>query len=139
VIAAFDASKDSRYLEAACRTADGLLSALGQDGRLPGRLDAAWRPAADWVCLTGASQIAECWLLLHKAANRDDYRRAALLANRFVRRTVSIDGDPEVRGGIKGSFPISGGYGTWQYLNWACKFTIDANRAEVNLRAVSPA
>ena len=138
VIAAFCASKDRRYLGAACRTADGLLSALGPDGRLPGRMDAAWQPAADWVCLTGASQIAECWLLLHKATNRDEYRRAALLANRFVRRTVSIDGASEIRGGIKGSFPISGEYGAWQYLNWACKFTIDANRAESRLRAVSP-
>jgi hypothetical protein len=139
MVGAFGASKDRRYLEAACRTADGLLSALGKDGRLAGRLDAAWRPAADWVCLTGASQIAECWLLLHDATGRDEYRRGALLANSFVRRTVSLDDAPEIRGGVKGSFPVEGGYGTWQYLNWACKFTIDANRAELGLRAVSAA
>ena len=29
--------------------------------------------------------------------------------------------------------PVNGGYGTWQYLNWACKFTIDSNCAELAL------
>ena len=40
----------------------------------------------------------------------------------------------EIRGGVKGSQPINGDYGKWQYLNWACKFTIDANRAELAAR-----
>ena len=133
ITGAYLASKESRYLDAACRTADGLLSALAPDGMLPGRLDAAWRPAVDWVCLTGLSQIAESWLLLHKATGRPDYRRAALSANSFVRRTVSMNGPPEIRGGVKGSFPVQGLYGRWQYLNWACKFTIDANALELTL------
>ena len=136
IVEAYLSSKDNRYLQAACLTADGLLRALRADGKLPGRLDANWQPAADWVCLTGASQIAESWLLLHKATGRADYKRAALLANAFVRRTVSLDGPPEIRGAVKGSFPVDGQYGRWQYLNWASKFTIDANLAE---RALSSA
>jgi hypothetical protein len=96
-------------------------------------LDAQWGAAADWVCLTGSSQIAHCWLLLHRETGRDDYRRAGLSANAFVRKAVSIDGPEDIRGGVKGSFPVDGGYGTWQYLNWACKFTIDANREELKL------
>jgi hypothetical protein len=107
-----------------------LLTALQPDGRLPGRLDANWRPAVDWVCLTGASQIAESWLLLHGITGRADYRQGALLANRFVRRTISVAGPLDIRGGVKGSFPVNGRYGTWQYLNWACKFTVDANLLE---------
>ncbi len=133
VVQAYLSSNDGRYLQAACRTADGLMSALGPDGRLPGRLDANWQPRVDWVCLTGASQVAESWVLLHKATGRPDYRRAAQLANGFVRRTISTDGPPEWRGAVKGSFPINGSYGRWQYLNWACKFTIDANHAELAL------
>jgi rhamnogalacturonyl hydrolase YesR len=133
VVEAYLASKDDRYLNAACLTADGLLGAMRKDGMLPGRLDANWQPAADWVCLTGLSQIAESWLLLHRATGRDDYKRAGLLGNSFVRRTISLDGPPEIRGAVKGSFPIDGHYGRWQYLNWACKFTVDANRAELAL------
>ena len=133
IVEAYLYSKDDRYLQAACRTADGLMGALRSDGKLPGRLDANWQPVVDWVCLTGASQIAESWLLLHQAAGRTDYRNAALLANAFVRRTVCVDGPAELRGAVKGSFPVDGLYGRWQYLNWACKFTIDANRAELAL------
>lgn len=133
ILEAFSYSRDGRYLDAACRTASGIMTALGPDGRLPGRLDANWRAAVDWVCLTGASQIAECWLMLSDLTGRADFRDAGLRTNVFVRRTVAIDGPSEIRGGVKGSYPVDGQYGRWQYLNWACKFTIDANRAELDL------
>jgi hypothetical protein len=133
IFAAFLFTKDERYLNAACSTAQGLLGALEPSGKLPGRLDRQWRAGANWVCLTGTSQIAHCWLLLYKVTGRYEFLRAALGANAFVRRTVSLDGPAEIRGGIKGSFPVDGGYGKWQYLNWACKFTVDANREELML------
>jgi hypothetical protein len=134
IIEAYLSTKDGRYLQAGSALADGLLGVLRPNGWLPGRLDANWRAAGDFVCLTGSSQIAESWLLLHQATGRPDYWDAALKANAFVRRTVSLEGDPGVRGGVKGSFPVDGVYGQWQYLNWACKFTIDANRQELKLR-----
>jgi hypothetical protein len=56
-----------------------------------------------------------------------------MAANSYVRRSLDTSGPPEVRGAVKGSFPIDGWYGKWQYLNWACKFMIDANRAELRL------
>ena len=58
------------------------------------------------------------------------YRQAGCAVTRFVRRTVRIDGNPDMRGGIKGSFPVSGDYGKFEYLAWACKFFIDANLLE---------
>ena len=56
-------------------------------------------------------------------------------ANSYVRGSMLTDGTPEIRGGVQGSFPIDGWYGKWQYLNWACKFMIDANRAELRSAA----
>jgi len=135
VVEAYLASREPRFLQAACRTADGLLSALGPDGRLPGRLDARWQPGADWVCLTGSSQVAHSWLLLHRQTGRADYLDAGRRANAWVRRTIAVDGPPQRRGAVAGSFPVDGGYGRWQYLNWACKFTIDSNREELLLAA----
>lgn len=133
ILEAYSYSRHSRYLDAACRTATGIMTALHPDGRLPGRLDANWRAAVDWVCLTGASQIAECWLVLSNLTGRADFRDAGLRTNAFVRRTIAMEGPPEIRGGVKGSYPVDGHYGRWQYLNWACKFTIDANCAELDL------
>jgi Squalene-hopene cyclase C-terminal domain len=133
VVEAYLATHSNKYLDAACCTADGLLRAFEPNGRLPGRLDQQWRPAANWVCLTGTSQIAESLLLLSGINARSDYKDVGKMANAFVRRTMIIEGPPEVRGAVKGSFPIDGWYGRWQYLNWACKFMLDANLAEIKL------
>ena len=127
-------SDSSDFLQAARRLANGLRGSLGEDGWLAGRLSQRWRPAADWVCLTGTAQIAHCWLLLYTLTGELDYWNAAQLANRFVRRTVSVDGLPEVRGAVKGSFPVDGDYGRFQYPNWAAKFTVDANMLERAIR-----
>jgi hypothetical protein len=39
--------------------------------------------------------------------------------------------DPGIRGGIKGSQPIWGEYGEYEYLNWAAKFFADALMHEI--------
>jgi hypothetical protein len=36
---------------------------------------------------------------------------------------------------VKGSFPIDGDYGQFEYLNWATKFAIDSYTAEQQIRA----
>lgn len=135
VLEAYRYTREAHLLEACRRTADGLLSVLDQNGFLPGRLQADWRPSASWACLTGTAQIAMCWLLLYAETGCHEYLEAASLANRYVRRTVNVDGPPDVRGGVKGSFPIEGTYNAYQYLNWACKFMIDANVLECAVRA----
>ena len=112
------------------RTADGALTALRSDGFLPGRLDANWQGTVSWTCLTGSLQIAICWLMLYQYTGDERYRQAARSVNRFVRRTLHVDGRRDTRGAIKGSFPVSGDYGRFEYLAWACKFFVDANLLE---------
>jgi len=130
VLEAFRSTGDAEFLDAGVLTATGLLGALAADGRLPGRLDAQWRPAVKWVCLTGTAQVAHCWLMLAEWTGDARYREAARRANRFVRRTIALEGPTGVRGGVKGSFPVDGDYGRFQFLNWAAKFVIDANLLE---------
>ena len=121
---------EKKILEAARKTAEGALGALQPNGFLPGRLDHAWRGVVPWCCLTGSQQIAICWLMLFLETGDARLRDAARLVNSYVRRTVRLDGPPETRGGVKGSFPVSGDYAKFQYLNWACKFFIDSQRLE---------
>lgn len=130
VVEAYRFTGQEKFLFAALKTADGLLSALKGDGFLPGSLSSDWKPAASWACLTGSVQIAYCWLFLYQVTNDSRYNEAARTANRYVRQTQNVEGPPEVRGAIKGSFPINGDYGTNEYLNWAAKFFIDANLLE---------
>lgn len=123
-----------RHLDAALRLGMGLRSALRSNGRLPGRLRSDWQAASSWDCLTGSVQIAHGWLLLFEATGDDAWRTAARTANAFVRRTVRVDaGEPGVRGGVAGSYPTSGDYGRFEYLNWAAKFLIDATQKELDL------
>jgi hypothetical protein len=49
-----------------------------------------------------------------------------------VRRTIRLDGPTGTRGGVKGSYPVSGAYGRYEYLNWAAKFAVDAFLMEMD-------
>jgi hypothetical protein len=124
-------SKDPQLLMAACKTGRGLLHALENDGFLPGRLKENWTGAVSWACLTGSAQIAHCWLMLFEHTGETEFRDAARTINGYVRRTMKVAGSPDARGGMKGSFPVNGNYCPYEYLNWACKFTIDTNIAEL--------
>lgn len=135
LLEAWRLARDAAVLDAARRLGAGLRQALGADGRLPGRLGPGWQGAVDWVCLTGSAQIAHGWLMLHEDTGEPGWREAAEAALRFVRRTVRVEGDPDLVGGVAGSFPIDGAYGRFQHLNWAAKFTIDACRLELDVAA----
>lgn len=134
VIEAHRYRADTDLLDRARRIADGLLEVIRPDGRLPGRLRAGWKPAVDWVCLTGAAQVAACWLHLALITGEQRYADAAFRANAFVRRTVHLDGPVEMRGGVKGAFPVDADYGRFQFLNWAPKFLADSLMLEAGVR-----
>ncbi len=133
LIEAYRFSGEADLLVAAKKTADALLKVIEADGRIAGRLDHNWKPTVDWVCLTGTVQIAACWFLLHNIIGKDEYIEAAKRANRYVRRTIHLTGDPDVVGGVRGAFPVNGDYGRFEYLNWAAKFCIDSNLMEFDL------
>ena len=132
LIEAYRYTGDQALLNASRKTGDGLLKALRKDGSVPGRLNQNWQGTVTWNCLTGSVQIAICWLLLYQNTGEVQYKNAAYLVNRFVRRTMKINGLPGIRGAIKGSFPIHGQYCPYGFPNWATKFFVDANMLEMN-------
>lgn len=123
-------------LHAAQKTADGLVTAIEADGRLPGRLDAQWRGAVGYVCLTGSVQLAHCLFLLYQTTRDERYWHKGQQLTAYVRRTMQLDGPEDQRGGVKGSFPVDGDYGQWEYLNWAAKFFIDAHLLEADIKEI---
>jgi hypothetical protein len=133
VIEAHLLSERKDLLAAAVRSGDSLADAIAADGFLAGQLDRNFKAAAGYACLTGSVQIAHCLFLLYKLTGNARYLAAGKRATSYVRRTIRLDGPPETRGGVKGSFPINGDYGKWEYLNWAAKFCIDANLLESDL------
>jgi hypothetical protein len=117
---------DAEILRSAHTTAAAVASIVRQDGFIPGRLNAQWQAAASWACLTGSAQIAACWYLLDQMTGQSQYADVARRVTSYVRRTVKTSGDPNVVGAVKGSFPVSGEYASYEYPNWATKFLVDA-------------
>ncbi len=119
--------REERFIAAARKTAQGALAALRDDGFLPGRLDRDWRAAVDWSCVTGQAQMALVWDRLARLDGHREFAAAAERSLAFALSTQDLDSaDPGIRGGVSGSFPIWGGYGSYEYLNWAAKFLADA-------------
>ena len=126
--------QEPRYVAAARTPANALIARLRADDGLAGRFDESWHAAAGFSCLTGDAQTAIVWLRLFELTRENRYLDAARRLNRFVSRTQDLRAsDGGVRGGIKGSHPIWGEYGSYEYLNWAAKFFADALLLELRL------
>jgi hypothetical protein len=117
---------NERFIAAARRIGDAMVAAMPESGALPGRFDKDWTPTVKWSCLTGVAQIALNCGRLFELTGDERYRQATRRGNRFLKTTQKLDGDPDERGGIKGSHPIDGDYHPWQYPNWAAKFFCDS-------------
>jgi hypothetical protein len=119
--------QEARFVAAARKAARGVASAVAADGFVPGRLDAQWRAAVPWSCVTGSAQMVLVWDRLDELDGKGEFRDASTRALQFVLATQDLESaDPGVRGGVAGSFPIWGDYGRYEYLNWAAKFLADA-------------
>jgi uncharacterized protein YyaL (SSP411 family) len=115
------------YIDAARRTAMALAARQRPDGGLAGRFARDWSEQAEWDCLTGDAQIASVWWTLGEVTGDADLQdRARRLCGVVMRAQNRAARDPGLRGGVKGSFPIDGGYGRYEVLNWPTKFFADA-------------
>jgi hypothetical protein len=131
---------EDRFRDAARLAADALVTRQRPDGSLAGRFDAEWNDAARWTCLTGDAQTALVWLRLYETVGDARYLHAAQRMNRYLSSTQDLTAhDGGIRGGIKGSHPITGEYGTYEYLSWAAKFFADALILELKVTTTASA
>lgn len=106
--------------------AKSVAKAQRADGSLPGYCMPDWSPRVRWSCVTGNSQMAINWLRLARLTGERELKEHAARANRFNMGIQDLDTqDACVRGAIKGSHPINGGYMTYRFPNWAAKFFMD--------------
>lgn len=118
---------DGSLVEAAARAAKRIADAVDDRGTLPGRLTAAWGGRVKWRCLTGEAQMANIWLRLEAITGDASWSQPVPRVLQALKATQSRGaGDPGIRGGIKGSCPMTGEYGRFEVLNWATKFFADA-------------
>jgi uncharacterized protein YyaL (SSP411 family) len=131
---------DDRLLAGAGRAATSLASRVRADGSMAGRFAAGWVPGAKWSCLTGQAQMANNWMRLFHLTGDRAWLEPVPRVIAFLKRTQNrTSADPGLRGGIKGSAPVSGNYGRYEVLNWATKYFADALIRSERLAADSAA
>ncbi len=117
---------DERYLRACRTTAEKLLRIYELRKFMAGEFDASWKTAARYSCVPGDAQIAGVWLRLFESTRDSRFLNAALKLNDYVKSTQQLNAlHGGIRGGIKGSQPISGRYTPYTYVNWGAKFVAD--------------
>ncbi len=127
---------EERFIESARNCARSIAASQRDDGFLHGRYDRDWNGSATWSCLTGNVQMALVWDRLAELDNDPSWREYADKATRYVCSTQELGhADEGIRGAVGGSFPIWGGYGTYENLNWAAKFHSDALLGRVTGKA----
>jgi hypothetical protein len=120
-------AKRRDLIDAARLTADSLLVLMNEEGFIPGKIERDFTGASDWACLTGTAQTSIVWSELECLTGNAKYGHAAEIANRYLMARHDINNpDPSIRGGLAGSWPVSGSYGKYMILNWATKFFMDA-------------
>lgn len=126
IVEAYRFFGNDELLAACLRTANGLLPTVRSNGFIPGRLDSDLTASVSWACLTGSAQIASCWFILYELTGNADYLTAARRVNGYLGRVVKTDCLAEIKGALKGSFPVYGEYCAYQFPNWATKFLVDS-------------
>ncbi len=119
--------EDEALIARATLAAQSLADRVLDNGWLSGRFDEEWRPAVPWSCLTGMAQMANNWLRLVAITGDRGWVEPVRRVLRFLKATQNrASMNTGLRGGIKGSAPVSGAYGRYAVLSWATKFFADA-------------
>ncbi|HVZ39687.1 MAG TPA: hypothetical protein VHI13_10455 [Candidatus Kapabacteria bacterium] len=114
-------------VEAAVKPAERLMRAFERHGRLHGHYNERWEPEGEYSCVTGEAQLSI--VLTSLARIKDDLRyfNTALKINDNLKRQQPMrTGNPDMRGGVRGSLPVWGEYSRLNFPNWAAKFYADA-------------
>lgn len=118
---------DASLLAAAERASEVLAASVSPRGVMPGRYGPDWSRASTWSCLTGEAQMANNWMRLHLITGEARWLEPVPRVLQHLKSTQNREHpNGGIRGGIKGSAPVSGGYGRYEILNWATKYFADA-------------
>ncbi|MDB5990313.1 MAG: hypothetical protein JWQ10_1716 [Herbaspirillum sp.] len=114
------------HIDRALQMAKMVATQQRPDGALPAYYTPQWETRVKWSCVTGNSQMAINWLRLAQLTGEHTLIEHAKRANRFNMSVQDLSTqNANVRGAMKGSHPINGGYMTYRYPNWAAKFFMD--------------
>jgi len=118
---------DKTILAASLRAAETVAKHVEPSGFIPGRMGLDGTVDDGFSCLTGNCQMAIIWYKMSAYFNMPDLAKAANKTMDYVQSCQDIKTENlNIKGAVKGSEPIWGGYTPLAYPNWATKFFIEA-------------
>lgn len=123
---------DENMFKSAYKASEALLNyyekKVAEKEYLPGSFNRAWQSSeSSYSCLTGNAQIAIDWFKIYEKTREKRFLDAAIRATEDLKRLhLTKSRSPSLRGGLTGSYPISGNYAAFKIPNWAVKFFADA-------------
>lgn len=102
-------------------------ASAGRYVTLPGTLSPLWQSNDDWSCVTGTAQLEFFLRRLGLRTNEHAFIETADMMLADVKQLQYLDGvlDPNIYGGLPGSYPLSGDYCSYAIPNWGVKFFSD--------------
>lgn len=126
----------SDFIEGARRLADPLIDIMGDDGFLPGRFNEDFSQRALWACMTGSAQTGIVWSRLFDLLGDPRYAQASKRVNSYLSNHHDLTHEnPAIRGGVPGSWPVSGGYQAYGINNWGVNFYVESMLFEAQRHA----
>ena len=119
------------YYQAANKALEGIIFScvrviLGKTPYLPATFGSRWDSLSRDACPTGEAQIAFYFLKVGLLEHRSDFIEYAENSIQSLKRIQRIhDCNNDRRGGIPGSYPLSGTYCPYMLINWGAKFFAD--------------
>jgi len=124
---------DESFMNSAQKALDGVIGKMDEQGSIPGRLNSEWKGTVEWACLTGIAQIGVTAMSVYNKTNDQKYLDAARKMKEFLKTCQNTDERLGGIGAVWGSWPVSGGYGRFEALNWAAKYFADLLYAFIDL------
>lgn len=94
---------------------------------LPCSFDNKWQSKDRYSCLTGDAQLAIIWMQIYDITREKEFFDGACIMIEQIKSTQNIHtSNMAIRGGVFGSFPLSGAYAPFMLINWGAKFFADA-------------
>lgn len=117
---------DDRYLDAVVFGTERLLH-HAETGRLAGAYESDWGRAGHHLCLTGHAQMACLWMRMYQVNKDTRLVDAAMKVCDLLCQVQDLDNASDaLRGGLRGSYPMTGSYLPLSIINWGTKFIVDA-------------
>lgn len=127
--------EEPKYIDAAVKAVDNLLSQISPNGFLAGTYDKEWKGNNGFSCLTGNAQLAIVLIKLSQLKKSKIYLNEGIKLNNYLKSKQNMSSNNlNIKGAIPGSYPVWGKYIHFTYPNWAAKFFVDALLLEKQLR-----